>query len=315
MSVFEHDDYYAPPRSRPPPPAPTPPVHTSDYDSYPLRDVPSAPSVEKPFAPPYQSRVSLADDNSYGGWRGPRDSMSDLKLTAHPGYDSDEEDFGQIPRERKKRTCLDLICCGCCTCCPLWARWMSCGCLIILIALGITIGVLVGTFHMPQISFNGIDNESFTSSATAFNISASLQIGIYNPNFEAPTFSSIKATAYYPNISKSVGGGELDNVHINGKGITNITFPFTIIYDASQGTNSSMLLDVASQCGLTGGAKQDITINYDLALTLKVGLIPITITLPEKASFPCPLDSSALSNITLPGGLTGALPGGSGTGA
>lgn len=151
MSVFEHDDYYAPPRSRPPPPAPTPPVHTSDYDSYPLRDVPSAPSVEKPFAPPYQSRVSLADDNSYGGWRGPRDSMSDLKLTAHPGYDSDEEDFGQIPRERKKRTCLDLICCGCCTCCPLWARWMSCGCLIILIALGITIGVLVGTFHMPQV--------------------------------------------------------------------------------------------------------------------------------------------------------------------
>jgi hypothetical protein len=53
-----------------------------------------------------------------------------------------------------------------------------------------------------------------------------------------------------------------------------------------------MLLDIASRCGLTGGAKQDITITYDLALTIKVGVIPITITLPEKASFPCPLDVS-----------------------
>ncbi|KAH8548981.1 hypothetical protein BGW37DRAFT_514401 [Umbelopsis sp. PMI_123] len=282
MSVFEHDDYYASPRARPAPPPPTPPAHHSDYDAYPLRDVPSAPPVEKSLVPPYQSRVSLADDNSYGGWRGPRDSMSDLKLTSHPGYDSDEEDFGQIPRERKKRTCLDLVCCGCCTCCPLWARWLSCSCLIILIALGITIGVLAGTFHMPQISFNGIANENFTSSANSFNISADLMIGIYNPNFEAPTFSSIKAT--------SVGGGELDNVHINGKGTTNITFPFTIVYDAAQGTDTSMLLDIATKCGLTGGAKQDITINYDLALTIKIGVIPITITVPEKASFPCPLD-------------------------
>jgi hypothetical protein len=157
MSVFEHDDYYAPPRSRPPPPAPTPPSHHADYDSYPLRDVPSAPPTEK-SNPPYhyqdESRVSMADDNSYGGWRGPRNSMSDLKLTTHAGYDSDDEDFGQIPRERKKRTCMDWVCCGCCTCCPLWARWLSCGCLIILVALGIAIGVLAGTFHMPQVKIH-----------------------------------------------------------------------------------------------------------------------------------------------------------------
>jgi hypothetical protein len=53
-----------------------------------------------------------------------------------------------------------------------------------------------------------------------------------------------------------------------------------------------MLYDIATKCGLLGQAKQDITVNYDLALTLKVGVIPITITLPEKASFPCPVDVS-----------------------
>ncbi|CAM0137861.1 hypothetical protein VKS41_001079 [Umbelopsis sp. WA50703] len=310
MSVFEHDDYYAPPRSRPPPPEP--PSHSASYDAYPLRDVTS----EKPPGSPYQfqdhSRVSMADDNSYGGWRGPRDSMSDLKLTSHAGYDSDEDDFGQIPRERKKRTCLDLICCGCCTCCPLWARWTSCGCLIILIALGIAIGVLAGTFKMPQVSFNGISNQTFTTSGSSFNMSADILIGIDNPNIEAPTFETIKATAYYPNIAQPVGGGQLSNVHINAKGVTNITFPFTIVYDPTQGSDQTMLYDIATKCGLLGQAKQDITVNYDLALTLKVGVIPITITLPEKASFPCPVDNGQLpiSGSDLPSGIANAIPSG-----
>jgi hypothetical protein len=64
------------------------------------------------------------------------------------------------------------------------------------------------------------------------------------------------------------------------------------LYDPNQGSDQSMLADIASKCGLLGGPKQDITVNYDLALTLKIGVIPITITLPEKASFPCPIDVS-----------------------
>jgi len=178
--------------------------------------------------------------------------------------------------------------------------------------LGITIGVLAGTFHMPKIDFNGIANQTFTTNGSAFNMSAGILIGINNPNFEAPTFSSIKATAYYPNVAQSVGGGELNDVHINANGVTNITFPFTIIYDPNQGSDQSMLADIASKCGLLGGTKQDITVNYDLALTLKVGVIPITITLPEKANFPCPIDNGQLPNIgsALPSGLSSALPSG-----
>lgn len=104
--------------------------------------------------------------------------------------------------------------------------------------------------------------------------------------------------AYYPNVAQSVGGGELNDVHINANGVTNITFPFTIIYDPNQGSDQSMLADIASKCGLLGGTKQDITVNYDLALTLKVGVIPITITLPEKANFPCPIDVSTTKYVT-----------------
>jgi hypothetical protein len=79
----------------------------------------------------------------------------------------------------------------------MWMRWCACGLLIIIIALGITIGVLAALFKKPQVNFNGISQSStvppFQMNGTGFDFNFVLDIGVVNPNVESATFTSIQA--------------------------------------------------------------------------------------------------------------------------
>ncbi|KAI9288794.1 hypothetical protein BC943DRAFT_272343 [Umbelopsis sp. AD052] len=200
----------------------------------------------------------------------------------------------------------------------MWLRWCACGLLIIILALGITIGVLAALFKQPQVSFNGITLSNSTQpiqlNGTGFNFNFDLNIGVVNPNIESATFTSIKAVVYYPTAPTiPVGEGEKDNVHIGSQSITNITFPFQIEYDPAQSGSQAMMLDIFQKCGILGGAKSDLTVNYKVTVTINILGINISPTISESATFPCPFDSNDLPGEL--GSIIGSLTGGNSAGS
>ncbi|KAI9018708.1 hypothetical protein CLU79DRAFT_284528 [Phycomyces nitens] len=199
----------------------------------------------------------------------------------------------------KKRSCCDLLCCGCCVCCPRWLRWIACILLLIIVGLGIAVGVLAAIFKTPSVDFKGIDGvPSFNLQGTTANISAVLSISVNNPNIESVTFEKIIAKAYYPNYrNTSLGGGQKNNVHISSNAITNILFPFSLIIDLSLAQQQYIMTDLLGKCGFLGGQKEDIRIEYDVQPTIKIIGIPITITVSDSVSFPCPLQESDFDTL------------------
>lgn len=66
-------------------------------------------------------------------------------------------------------------------------------------------------------------------------------------------------------------------------------------YTKSIDPNSVILLDIATKCGFVGDAgKEDITVNYDLTLALKIAGITISPTFRSKTSFACEFSTSSV---------------------
>ncbi|KAI9248026.1 hypothetical protein BDA99DRAFT_525575 [Phascolomyces articulosus] len=238
MSVYDRDDYYnsykGGPTSPPPPPPPhqqqigSPTMNNNPYgNSNSMQDVTlhnKAPPVypPTPFDQQQLHHGRFSEDEYYNdhrnsagnnaamlGWQNnPRGSMSDMKLTGH--YDSDDEDFGPLPQERKKRSCMDKLCCGCCTCFPKWLRYICCILFLVIVALAIAIGVIVATFKMPEVQFNGLEGEpqaSLAGSTVVMNFT--LDISVYNPNGITLTFEKIVAevnSGFFLSFIEEVGG-------------------------------------------------------------------------------------------------------------
>ncbi|KAI8393819.1 uncharacterized protein BYT42DRAFT_19640 [Radiomyces spectabilis] len=200
---------------------------------------------------------------------------------------------------RQRRSCIDMFCCGCCTCCPRWMRWCTCLILIIIVGLGIAVGVLAAIFKVPEVKFQGIEGQPAVSlNGTSLNMMMNFSISVNNPNIESITFETIEATAFYPGHHDiPLGGGTKKDLHIRSNGVTNFTFPFEVKVDAQQSASKSIAADILTKCGLVGGERQDLTIDYDVKPTVRIVGIPISITLSNKASFPCPIDGNDVFSI------------------
>lgn len=96
-----------------------------------------------------------------------------------------------------------------------------------------------------------------------------------------------------------MGGGFLAEKFVPTYSDLNFTFPFAIEYNPNVDTDQSMLNDLAEKCGLTGGPKSDITIEYTIRLTAKVLIIKVNPTISSSATFPCPLDVNIIFVIYL----------------
>lgn len=192
MSEYHNNDYY---NKQAPPPLPHH-LDTEDSHKYSLENVP----VNSPSPYPVYHQHNYSNDG-LGPMPSPhhsRHSVSDMKFLDH--YDSDDDMEKIIPREKRKRSCMDKFCCGCCTCCPKWARWCTCIFFIILLIIAIIIGVLVGLFKVPQVSFTGLQQDpTFAYANNVLNMQFNLGITVDNPNFESITFETIKAdVSIYP---------------------------------------------------------------------------------------------------------------------
>ncbi|KAI7849544.1 hypothetical protein BDC45DRAFT_520212 [Circinella umbellata] len=330
MSVYDRDDYYnsynrTPVGGAAPPPPPPhqqhqvgSPVMNTPYDNSNMHDVTLHNRPAYPPTPFDEKQQRLSDDEYYSGGKGgsegamlgwqnnPRGSMSDMKLTGH--YDSDDEDMGPLPQERKRRSCMDKLCCGCCTCFPRWLRYICCILFLIIVALAIAIGIIAATFKMPDVQFNGLGGEPEASlSGSTVMMNFTLDISVDNSNGITFTFEKILAEAFYPNHrDASIGGGELENVQINKNAVTNISFPFNIKVDPSDSGNQAIVTDLMAKCGLTGGQSQQLTIDYDVTPTIRIAGIPISPKISNSANFDCPV--SGLSELM--GAGDGAVAGG-----
>ncbi|WVQ79184.1 hypothetical protein IAT38_001280 [Cryptococcus sp. DSM 104549] len=121
------------------------------------------------------------------------------------------------------------------------------------------------------------------------SISFDLSISVSNPNWFDANFKEITATARYPgNNTNSFGGGTLYNLDFKGYTESTFNFPFTLNYTLAKDPNKVILTDLILQ---------DITVDYDLELKLKVLGVTLSPTISNSASFECPITSSDIESI------------------
>jgi len=224
-------------------------------------------------------------------------ALSEAKLLVPPGSSQ---------KPRKPRSCWYY---PLCKCWPRWARFICCACLLIVLGLVVAVAIIAATFKVPSITLNGVTTQpgvdEFVQNGTSFSFNFALEIGVVNDNIIGATFQKIKAAAFYPIDQTPVGGGELNNVNFPSHATTNLTFPFSIVYDPMMDKDQAVVNDIASRCGLLGGAKQPIVVTYTVTLYLRI--IFVTITPPpikQKTSIDCPIQDGQLPSFAQGMGIT-----------
>lgn len=160
----------------------------------------------------------------------------------------------------------------------------------------------------PDISFNGVqlptDSSAVQASANSLEIFVDLSIGVRNPNFFGASFKSITAKAFFPPLTSQLGGGELSNINFPANSDTNFLFPFNITYSMSEDPNNILVTALVDKCGIKPGTSvQQLTIQYDLTLSLRILAITISPSFSGTASFDCPVTQSDLDALGASGYL------------
>lgn len=88
---------------------------------------------------------------------------------------------------------------------------------------------------------------------------------------------------YYPIGNTLVGGGNQSSVTFPSHSNTTFTFPFSIAYTTTMPSSTEILADLISKCGLEGGTRSDITVDYVIKVHSSLFL-----GLPELTWFPSP---------------------------
>ncbi|OCF73204.1 hypothetical protein I204_06434 [Kwoniella mangroviensis CBS 8886] len=162
----------------------------------------------------------------------------------------------------------------------------------------------------PSFALNSVNIGSSPVSLTTngLTVSFDLSISVANPNWFNADFKEITATAQYPgNNTNTFGGGTLYNLNFVGYTQSTFDFPFTLNYTLSKDPNQVILKDLISKCGISGGTKQDITVDYDLYLKLKILGVTVSPTISNSASFECPITASDIQSIIGSDSLSGLI--------
>ncbi|KAL1917073.1 uncharacterized protein VTP21DRAFT_5271 [Calcarisporiella thermophila] len=211
--------------------------------------------------------------------------------------------------KRRCPACCYNPCPRCCGYCPVWLRWSSITCCILIILTAIVLAILFGTtFRQPEVKFLGLGPnpngaQLYVVNGTRFSINVGLVMQVVNPNIAGAKFSMIKAQAKYPDPRDPsapgfpAGGGNLTDVNIGSHSNTTFVFPFSVDYDPTIDQNKVMLRDIADRCGLLGSPKRPLQIKYDLTLFVHLLVATISPTIPLSTSLDCPIQNGQLPGI------------------
>ncbi|KAG0309337.1 hypothetical protein BGZ98_003452 [Dissophora globulifera] len=262
------------------------------------------------------------DNNQYyNGYDDDRPSLSNDTTPMRPPGETETSDglirsksgITRVKYGKEKSKHLRCFPCIRSTC----GRVTCCVCLVLLLIIIVLAIVIVTVFKLPKIDYLGMQSEPqflFNQGNTTMSVNLVANIQVVNPNPLGFHFESIVATAYYPNYSPSIGGGNLTDVDFPSKSNKTIAFPISASYVGSQDSGFTVIKDVLSRCGFTGAAVTGLTINYDLKLTIKIIGIPISPTVKNQhVNFACPSNIADIAN-GVPDGLTSMLGGGTKSG-
>ncbi|KAJ6502430.1 hypothetical protein C8R45DRAFT_976615 [Mycena sanguinolenta] len=191
---------------------------------------------------------------------------------------------------------------------PLWRRGSKASCifrffccsLMSIVFLVVTILLTLVLFlRPPSITFGDVTPSSSGVQLTTdgININMGVNISVDNPNFFSVDFTKINAQIFYPINNTAVGTGTAKNVVLGSHAETNFTFPFTIQYSTSIDPQNLILLDLAKKCGIIGGSKTDLTVDYKITLSVQILFIPISPSISNTFTFPCPLTGDDLNGL------------------
>jgi len=191
-------------------------------------------------------------------------------------------------------------CAGRVCCCTL----MTTVFLIVSVVLALALWV-----RPPSISIG--DVQTLTENGSAIKqlsdgkkINLGVNISVSNPNYFSVDFKKIEADIFYPIQDTPIGGGEASNIEFKTNSQTNFTFPFSLNYNSTADPKGAIILDLATKCGVNGGAKTNINVNYKITLGIRILLITVSPVISNQFNFPCPLQASDISKFIGGGGNT-----------
>lgn len=148
----------------------------------------------------------------------------------------------------------------------------------------------------PNITIaNPVQNatQSFTFQNGELSLNLGVNITVDNPNYFSVNLNKVELDLIYPTNNYPVGGGVKQNVDIKSNTQTNFTFPFSLNYNTSDTSGTAVLQDIISKCT----AKQDLTVKYNLKLSLRIIIVSISPTISNSFAFSCPSDIDGLQKI------------------
>ncbi|KAG2157275.1 hypothetical protein DEU56DRAFT_763811 [Suillus clintonianus] len=192
----------------------------------------------------------------------------------------------------------------------LWTRGSRVSCLgrfcccTLMVAVFLIISILLALLMWvrPPDAIVGTVGPSTTQNAVQLSsgsiiVNLGVDLAVANPNYFSVSFKSIDAKAYYPINNTLVGTGNETDITFNSNSQTNFTFPFSLEFSTNMTSGLSILEDLATKCGVGGAAVQDITINLDITLGLRVLFFVVYPVVNIPASFACPITASDISSL------------------
>ncbi|KIY72047.1 hypothetical protein CYLTODRAFT_418230 [Cylindrobasidium torrendii FP15055 ss-10] len=195
-----------------------------------------------------------------------------------------------------------------------FGRFFCCTFLIVVFIFVSIILSLALWIRPPAVSIGDVtqpeSGSQFQLTNDGVKINFQLNVTVNNPNYFGVSLKKVETTLFYPINNTDIGGGVTKDVTFDSHSNKTITFPFSIDYSSSIDPNNAILLDLLSKCGITGTAS-DITVSYDIQLSIRVLMVTVSPTVSNKFSFACPLDQDTLSGLLGDSGLdVGSILGG-----
>jgi len=182
-----------------------------------------------------------------------------------------------------------------------FGRFFCCTFMILILLVVTIILALVLWLRPPSIVIGQVapmtSGSTVQQTADGVNINLGVNISVQNPNYFAVNFKKITAQIYYPINNTAIGNGTANDIVISSNAQTNFTFPFGIDYSTSLDPKGLILLDLAEKCGVLGGAKTNLDVNYKITLGLQILFVTISPSISNSFSFTCPLSASDLKGL------------------
>ncbi|KAG2020080.1 hypothetical protein CC2G_005460 [Coprinopsis cinerea AmutBmut pab1-1] len=170
-------------------------------------------------------------------------------------------------------------------------RFLCCTIMITILLVVSIVLALALWIRPPAIDIGDVVTHNTTgslSSPDGLEINLSVPISVNNPNYFTVAFSLLKVEIFYPINNTPVGGGESRDIVFKSGEETDFTFPFKLSYRTADDPGNRVFVDLGTKCGVGGGRRENISVNYKLTLGIRIMLITISPVIENTFTFQCP---------------------------